>query len=63
MCKMRSSQVNTHCFILPNRISLSLCVRACVVTAMETGMRASEMAKAIFSVWQPQAHLDREEGR
>lgn len=40
-----------------------MCVCACAVTAMENDIRASEMTKTIFSVWQPQAHLDREEGR
>lgn len=32
---------------------------SCVVTTMENDMRASEMTKAIFRVWQPQAHLER----
>lgn len=43
--------------------AFSVCMYACLVTAMENGMRASEMTKAIFSVWQAQAHLDEEEGR
>lgn len=45
-------------------IQRSVCVRRCwVVTTMENGMSASEMTKAIFSARQPQASLDREEGR
>ena len=44
-------------------VSMCVCVweRDCVVTTIKTGIRASEMTKAIFRAWQPQDFLDREE--
>lgn len=48
-CFLKSSPVNTDCFMLLKHINrFSVCVWVCVVTAMENGKKASEMTKSYF---------------